>query len=71
VLAARKNDALVIASVTGTDADRQSRADQVRTLVAAGVTVAESNADAAATAIAALARGVGRHAGRLSSVATQ
>jgi FdrA protein len=70
VLAARKSDALVIASVTGTDADRQSRAGQVRTLVAAGVTVAESNADAAAAAIAALTRDAGRHAGRLSSITT-
>ena len=46
----------IIASVTGTDADPQPRADQVRRLEAAGVTVAASNADAAALAIAALAR---------------
>jgi hypothetical protein len=46
----------IIASVTGTDADPQPRADQVRRLEAAGVIVAASNADAAALAIAALAR---------------
>jgi FdrA protein len=46
----------IVASVTGTDADPQPRADQVRKLEAAGVIVAESNADAAALAIAALKR---------------
>jgi FdrA protein len=45
----------IIASVTGTDADPQPRANQVRRLEAAGVIVAASNADAAALAIAALA----------------
>ena len=46
----------IIASVTGTDADPQPRADQVRRLEAAGVIVAASNAEAAALAIVALAR---------------
>jgi FdrA protein len=46
---------LLIASVTGTDADPQPRVDQVRRLEAAGVTVAGSNAQAAALAVAALA----------------
>jgi FdrA protein len=45
---------LILASVTGTDGDPQPRADQVRRLVEAGVTVAESNADAAQLAITAL-----------------
>ena len=45
---------LILASVTGTDADPQPRADQVQRLVDAGVTVAESNADAAQLAITAL-----------------
>jgi len=45
---------LIVASVTGTDSDPQPRADQVRRLVDAGVTVAESNADAAQLAITAL-----------------
>jgi len=64
VLAGRKDGTLVVASVTGTDADPQRRADQVRKLAAAGVTVAESNADAAATAIAALAGSAERLASR-------
>jgi len=46
----------IIASVTGTDADPQPRADQVRRLEAAGVIVAASNTEAAALAIAALGR---------------
>lgn len=46
---------LIVASVTGTDADPQPRADQVQKLVAAGVVVASSNAEAAGMAIAALA----------------
>jgi FdrA protein len=50
----RNDMPLVIASVTGTDADPQPRADQVRKLEAAGVVVAASNADAAALAIAAV-----------------
>ena len=43
-----------MASVTGTDADPQPRAAQVRKLTEAGVIVAESNADAARMAIAAI-----------------
>lgn len=39
--------ALVIASVTGTDADPQNRSRQVRTLADAGIIVAGSNAEAA------------------------
>jgi FdrA protein len=46
---------VIIASVTGTDADPQPRAEQVRKLEAASVTVADSNAEAAALAVAALA----------------
>jgi len=60
LLAGRTDSALVIASVTGTNDDPQERSDQVHKLVAAGVIVAQSNADAAATAVAALAQGVGR-----------
>jgi FdrA protein len=45
---------LVVASVTGTERDPQPRSAQVRTLVAAGVIVAESNADAAVIAIQAI-----------------
>jgi FdrA protein len=56
VLAAHSGAPPVIASVTGTDADPQPRTEQVRKLEAAGVTVAQSNADAAALALAALAR---------------
>jgi FdrA protein len=44
----------VVASVTGTDGDPQSRAAQVRKLAEAGVIVAESNADAAEIAIRAI-----------------
>jgi succinyl-CoA synthetase alpha subunit len=55
MLAGRKSAALIVASVTGTDADPQRRAAQVRKLTAAGVIVAESNADAAEAAIEALA----------------
>lgn len=46
--------ALIIASVTGTDADPQSRARQVRTLEHAGVHVAASNAEAARLAFDAV-----------------
>jgi FdrA protein len=54
-LLARRNDGpLVIASVTGTDADPQPRPAQVDKLVAAGVTVADSNAQAAELAVAAI-----------------
>lgn len=45
---------LVIASVTGTDADPQIRSTQVAKLLAVGVTVAPSNAAAAAMACAAV-----------------
>ena len=45
---------LVVASVTGTEADPQGRAGQIATLEAAGVRVAPSNADAAAFALACL-----------------
>jgi FdrA protein len=61
-LAGRRDGALIVASVTGTDADPQPRTDQVRKLVEAGVMVADSNADAAALAMAALA-GAGRQRG--------
>jgi FdrA protein len=53
-LGARRNGALIIASVTGTDADPQPRPEQVEKLAAAGVLVADSNADAAALALAAV-----------------
>jgi len=55
-LGGRRERTLVIASVTGTDADPQPRTEQVHKLADAGVVVAESNADAAALAIAAVAR---------------
>ena len=54
VLGERKDGPLVIASVTGTDGDPQPRSVQVEKLVAAGVAVAESNAEAAEMAIAAI-----------------
>jgi FdrA protein len=53
-LAGRERRPLILASVTGTDADPQPRGEQVRKLVEAGVMVAESNADATEAAIAAL-----------------
>ena len=53
-LAGRKARPLIVASVTGTDADPQPRDAQVRTLAAAGVIVADSNAAAAQAAVAAL-----------------
>jgi FdrA protein len=56
ILAQRNGGPLVIASVTGTDADPQPRGAQVDKLVAAGVIVADSNADAAALAVAAVSR---------------
>ncbi|MEK9723922.1 MAG: hypothetical protein VW405_10645, partial [Rhodospirillaceae bacterium] len=46
---------LVVASVTGTDADPQVRSVQVDRLEAAGVRVAPTNADAAQWALAAVA----------------
>jgi FdrA protein len=55
-LGARHDGVAVVASVTGTDADPQPRTEQVGKLAAAGVMVAQSNADAAALAIAAVAR---------------
>jgi FdrA protein len=61
-LEGRDGGTLVLSSVTGTDADPQNRAEQVRKLTAAGVVVAGSNADAAAAAIAALSRQAARRA---------
>lgn len=46
------NRPALVASVTGTDADPQNRAAQVRVLEEAGVLVAASNAEAAALALA-------------------
>jgi FdrA protein len=54
VLAGRDHGPPIVASVTGTDRDPQPRSAQVRTLTEAGVIVAESNADAAQMAIAAI-----------------
>ena len=54
-LAGRDRRAVIVASVTGTDADPQPRNAQVETLAAAGVIVADSNAEATEAAIAALA----------------
>ncbi len=52
-LAHRRDGApLVVASVTGTDADPQDRTRQMDALARAGVLLAPSNADAAATALA-------------------
>jgi len=53
-LGGRNGGPLVIASVTGTDADPQPRGAQVEKLLAAGVTVAGSNAEAAALAVTAV-----------------
>jgi FdrA protein len=53
-LAGRERRRLIVASVTGTDADPQPREQQVRKLTEAGVVVAGSNADAAEAAITAL-----------------
>ncbi|HKS61462.1 MAG TPA: oxidoreductase, partial [Xanthobacteraceae bacterium] len=53
-LAERPRHPLIVASVTGTDADPQPRSDQVDKLAAAGVIVADSNAEATEAAIAAL-----------------
>src|SRR5262249_9980235 len=55
-LSTRRDGVAIVASVTGTDADPQPRGEQVRKLEAAGVAVAACNADAAALAIAAVAR---------------
>ena len=48
-LAGRERRPLIVASVTGTDADPQPRNAQVETLIAAGVIVADSNAEATAS----------------------
>ena len=53
-LAGRDRRPVIVASVTGTDADPQPRDAQVQKLAAAGVFVADSNADATEAAIAAL-----------------
>jgi len=55
-LRGRRDGVRIVASVTGTDADPQPRAEQVRKLEAADVIVADSNADAAALALAAVGR---------------
>ena len=52
----RRDGVAVVASVTGTDADPQPRSEQVGKLEAAGVLVADSNADAAALALAVVER---------------
>jgi FdrA protein len=56
ILDGRNGGPLVIASVTGTDADPQPRGAQVAKLEKAGVIVADSNAEAAEVAIAAIGR---------------
>jgi FdrA protein len=56
-LAGRERRPIIVASVTGTDADPQPRKAQVQKLVDAGVVVADSNADAADAAIAAIRHG--------------
>jgi FdrA protein len=56
ILAGRNGRPLVIASVTGTDADPQPRGEQVEKLVAAGVMVADSNAEAAELAATAVGK---------------
>lgn len=53
-LAGRDRRPVIVASVTGTDADPQPRDAQVEKLAEAGVIVAASNADATEAAIAAL-----------------
>ena len=58
ILAGRNGRPLVIASVTGTDADPQPRGAQVEKLVAAGVMVADSNAEAAELAAGAVGKAV-------------
>jgi succinyl-CoA synthetase alpha subunit len=54
VLGGRRGGPLIVTSVTGTDADPQSRRAQVRKLADAGVLVADTNADAAAYALKAI-----------------
>jgi FdrA protein len=53
----KKNNKLVIASVTGTEGDPQAYSRQVKTLRAAGVIVATSNAEAARIAASAMRPG--------------
>lgn len=53
-LSGRKRHPIIIASVTGTDADPQPRETQVQKLAETGVIIAGSNADAAEAAIAAI-----------------
>jgi FdrA protein len=53
-LAGRRRGPLILASVTGTEADPQPRNEQVRKLAEAGVIVADSNADAAMLALSAI-----------------
>jgi FdrA protein len=53
-LAGRREGVTIVGSVTGTDDDPQPRREQVGKLEAAGVIVADSNADAAALALAAV-----------------
>ena len=62
-LGARRDGVAIVASVTGTDADPQPRREQVEKLEAAGVVVADSNADAAALALAAAGRAGARDRG--------
>jgi FdrA protein len=54
LLAARDQGQVILASVTGTDADPQPRHEQVHKLTEAGVIVAASNAEAAELAIRAI-----------------
>jgi FdrA protein len=56
-LAGRQRRPVLVASVTGTDADPQPRDAQIQKLADAGVIVANSNADAAEAAIAAIGIG--------------
>jgi hypothetical protein len=56
-LSQRDRRPVIVASVTGTDADPQPRDGQVQKLADAGVIVAGSNADATEAAIAALNAG--------------
>ena len=50
----RQNNILIIASVTGTDADPQNRSKQIAILNQAGVVVADSNASAVELALASI-----------------
>jgi FdrA protein len=54
VLAGRRDGALIVACVTGTDDDPQPRREQVAKLAEVGVIVTESSADAALLALAAI-----------------